>query len=67
MAGQTCMGIAEGHIICSLEYLNNCFVFINFNDTTDFLGSVVHVEFYDFFVGSIFDAFQNYERAVYFT
>ena len=61
------MSVSKGHIICTLENLNYCFIFVYFNDTAKLFGTVIHTEGDDFLVGSVFNAFQNYTRAVYVT
>ena len=67
MTTKTCMSVSKGHIICTLENLNYCFIFVYFNDTAKLFGTVIHTEGDDFLIGSVFNAFQNYKRAVYFT
>ena len=67
MTTKTCMSVSKGHIICTLENLNYCFIFVYFNNTAKLFGTVIHTEGDDFLVGSVFNAFQNYKRAVYFT
>ena len=67
MTTKTCMSVSKGHIICTLENLNYCFIFVYFNNTAKLFGTVIHTEGDDFLIGSVFNAFQNYKRAVYFT
>ena len=65
MPCKACVCIAQGHVVCSLKNLDNSFVLIDFYDTADLLCSVIHVKFYDLFIGCVFYPFQNYQRAVY--
>ena len=64
MSGQTGMGIGKRHARSSLKYLNNGFVFVYSNDTSQFFLIAVYGKFYDFLVGSIFYTFQNNQRAI---
>ena len=64
MSGQTGMGIGKRHARGSLKYLNNGFVFVYSNDTSQFFLIAVYGKFYDFLVGSIFYTFQNNQRAI---
>ena len=54
MSGQTGMGIGKRHARSSLKYLNNGFIFVYSNDTSQFFLIAVYGKFYDFLVGSIF-------------
>ena len=45
--------------------LDNRLVLINFYNTANLLCSVIHMKFYDFFIGCVLYPFQNYQRAVY--
>ena len=65
MSGQSCMSVCQGHAFSSLKDLNNSLVLVNFYNTADLLCSVVHMKFYDFFIGRVFNPFQNNQRAVY--
>ena len=58
------MGIGKRHARSSLKYLNNGFVFVYSNDTSQFFLIAVYGKFYDFLVGSIFYTFQNNQRAI---
>ena len=62
MSGQTGMGIGKRHARSSLKYLNNGFIFVYSNDTSQFFLIAVYGKFYDFLVGSIFYTFQNNQR-----
>ena len=60
------MRIFEGHIVGSLKNLDHSLVFVYFHNTADFARAVIHAEFYDFFIGSVFYALQDYKRTVDF-
>ena len=58
------MCVAEGHSIRALKHLDHSLVFIDFNNTANLFFSVIHTEFDDLLVGSVFNALQDYKRAV---
>ena len=67
MSGQTGMGIGKRHARSSLKYLNNGFVFVYSNDTSQFFLIAVYGKFYDFLICCIFYSLQNYQRTIDFT
>ena len=63
--GQSCVRILKRHIFCSFEYLNDCLILIQFNDTAHFLCIAFYNKLYDFIIESSLYPFQHNKRSIY--
>ena len=66
MTCQLCVGVQKRHIFCALEHLDHCFIFINFYNSAQLFGTVVHLELHNFIEGGITYALQYNQRSIDF-